>query len=274
MLSGSLSEIRTIVFDLDDTLYDKCEWQLPAIERAASQGKMDGQRALSLAMQYLKERGCADAGLFNHVLLGLGQSDSALNIKAFIDRVKSHRVEPGSLAMFPGVREALVELRQYYKLGIVSVGCREMQYNKITGLGLTSLVDDVSIEEDKPDQRRVPALQRVLLNSINNFTARSGQVLYVADNPFKDFITARNLGMLTVRILSGEYSEIEYPSLDHAADYDLSSVARLPELMKLQPPARIRSVSADQDEPAPVMTEVVPKIERLRGHQHSISVGN
>jgi len=268
-MSQSLAHIRAIVFDLEDILFDRADWLLPAVEHAAQLANHDGQRALGLATDYIKQRGSADAGLYNHILLGLGQSDSVLNIKAFIDRINSYRATPGSLNLLPGIKDALQELRKYYKIGIVSVGVHEIQRNKVAVLGLSELVNDVTIEEDKPGLRRVPVLHRALQASVSRLSERAGFTLFVADNPFKDFQAARRLGMMSVRVLTGEYSEVEYPSLDHTADYDISSVARVPELMKLQPEARTRVMSAEE-----VDGSVMSILDSIKDHKHSLSIGN
>lgn len=246
MNENGLSGIRAIVFDLDDTLYDKGEWLVPAIEHAANGGNLDGQVASVLATEYISIRGCADAGIFNHILLGMGQSDSVINIRAFLARMNEYHAEPGSLQLHPGALEALINLKGRCRLAVVAVGPSDLQRSKINALGLSELVDAVIVVADGPEKQSVPALARGLTTSMNRLTVRAGFTLFVADNPFRDFVTVRPLGVQTVRVLTGEYGAFDYPSVLHTADYDISSIARLPELLEQPPPRRLRGKDEEQ----------------------------
>jgi FMN phosphatase YigB (HAD superfamily) len=76
----------------------------------------------------------------------------------------------------------------------------------------------------KPDPR--PYRQALLALGANAASA-----VFVGDHPVKDFIRANQLGMHTVRVFTGEFSKQDYPSREHAAQFEISSVARLPELL-------------------------------------------
>lgn len=229
---------EAVVFDLDDTLFDKTLWLLPAIELAARKMDYDYVRAAELAHAYVAERGCADAGIYNYVLEGCGQSDSAINIRAFAAWVNQYEPEESSIPLFPGAIEALIEIQRHYKMAVIADGPALSQRAKIKGLGLeplfASLVysDEIEgIRSRKPD----PRPYRMALSELR---CRGDQAIFVGDNPMKDFIRARALGFHTVRVLTGEYAKMDYPSREHAADYQVSSVARLPQLLASPPAAR------------------------------------
>jgi FMN phosphatase YigB (HAD superfamily) len=92
------------------------------------------------------------------------------------------------------------------------------------------------IRSRRPD----PRPYRELLGQMGT---RASRTLFVGDNPVRDFIRAQQLGFVTVRVMTGEYATMDYPSSAHAADYDISSVARLPELLKAAPAPIRRSTT-------------------------------
>lgn len=234
-----LKDIEGIAFDLDDTLYNKADWLVPALEHAARIMGMDEHRVWELATGYVHAQGIADVNIFNHVLLGCGQSDSALNIRAFVAAANTYKPPSGSLHLWPGVEETLRNLATQYRLGIVADGLVEAQNAKIVALRLTHycnvfvLSDAIDgIKSRRPDPRPYREL-------VAQMGTRPSRTLFVGDNPVKDFIRARELGLQTVRVMTGEFASRDYPSSAHTADYDISSVARLPDLLASAPePAR------------------------------------
>lgn len=235
MGNNGLKEIEGIAFDLDDTLYNMADWLVPALEHAARIMGMDEHRVWELATSYVHDQGVADVNIYNHVLLGCGQSDSALNIRAFVAAANTYKPPTGTLRLLPGVEEALGRLGRRYRLGVIADGLVEAQNAKIVALRLTHycnvfvLSDSIDgIKSRRPDSRPY----RELLSQMGTRAART---LFVGDNPVKDFIRARQLGLLTVRVMTGEFANMEYPSGAHAADYAISSVARLPALLEDAP---------------------------------------
>jgi putative hydrolase of the HAD superfamily len=232
MGNNGLKEIEGIAFDLDDTLYNKADWLVPALEHAARIMGMDEHRVWELATSYVHEQGVADVNIYNHVLLGCGQSDSALNIRAFVAAANTYKPPSGTLRLWPGVEDALSTLATRYRIGIVADGLVEAQNAKIVALRLSHFCN-VFVLSDSIDgirsRRPDPRPYRELLSQMGTRAART---LFVGDNPVKDFIRARQLGMLTTRVMTGEFAAMHYPSSAHAADYAISSVARLPELLE------------------------------------------
>jgi putative hydrolase of the HAD superfamily len=85
--------------------------------------------------------------------------------------------------------------------------------------------DDLGPENWKPSHRPFQeALQRVGIQPVN--------AIYVADNPYKDFIGARSLGMGTVRIIrsGGLHAEVRLNS-EHEADHEISNLFDLVDLL-------------------------------------------
>ena len=233
-----LRTIQGIVFDLDDTLLSKSEWTAPALEFAATKLKLDAQRVWELATRYAAEHGGADAGIYNHVLLMCGQSDSAMNIRALVAWANQYTPSPGTLSLLPGVNQVLEKLGRRYRLAVIADGNVDCQKAKVTATGLDRLVASI-VYSDAIDgiRSRIPD-PRPFRAALTELGTRVTHTLFVGDNPVKDFFRPRQLGFVTVRVMCGEYAKVEYPSADHYADYEISSVARLPALLADAPEPR------------------------------------
>jgi putative hydrolase of the HAD superfamily len=233
-----LRTIQGIVFDLDDTLLSISEWTAPALEFAATKLRLDAQRVWELATRYVQEHGGADAGIYNHVLLMCGQSDSAMNIRALVAWANQFAPAPGTLNLLPGATQALELLGHRYRLAVIADGHVDCQKAKVRATGLERIVASIiysdeidGIRSRRPDPRPFRAV-------LAELGTRVTQTLFVGDNPIKDFLRPRQLGFITVRVMSGEYAAVEYPSTEHVADYEISSVARLPALLADAPEPR------------------------------------
>lgn len=238
-MGDALKAIEGIVLDLDETLLSCAEWTVPALEFGAAKLGLDSQRVWELATKYVQERQAADAGIYNHVLLMCGQSDTAMNIRALVAWANQYVPPPGSISLLPGAREALERLGRRYRLGIIADGPVQCQQAKIRTTSLDRLVVSIvysdaidGIHSRRPDPRPFRA-------ALNELGTRATHTLFVGDNPIRDFRRPRIMGFLTVRVLTGEYAKLDYPSPDHAADYEISSIARLPDLLADAPEPRI-----------------------------------
>jgi putative hydrolase of the HAD superfamily len=226
-----LKAAEGIVFDLEDTLLNKSEWTTQALEFAANKMGLDPHRVWELCTQYIQQHGFADAGVYNYILIECGQSDSAPNIRALSAWANQFTPAVGSLNLLSGIREALLTLSRRYRLAVIADGPVACQQAKIYATGLGSFISTViysdsidGIRSRRPDPR---PFQQVL----SELGIRAAHTIFVGDNPLRDFQRPRTMGFITVRVTTGEYASFEYPSAAHAADYQISSVARLPDLL-------------------------------------------
>jgi FMN phosphatase YigB (HAD superfamily) len=243
-MEQALHEIQGIIFELDSVLFDKADWVIPATEYAAAQMRIDPQRAVKLAHDYIAKHGGADPQIYNFILLGCGQFDTAMNIRAFTSLVNQFQPASRSIQLYPGVEEALLELRDQYKLGVVTDGTPDTQKRKVMALGLHELIPLlVYSDEIEGIKSRLPD-PRPLLKATGEMRLRPNQVMFVGHNPVKHFMRTGEMGFITVRVLSGEYGRQDYMSEDHRADFDLPSVARLVELLRT---GRVNPVYAEPE---------------------------
>ena len=100
------------------------------------------------------------------------------------------------IALYDGVAEMIRDLKSKgIKVGIITDGRPEGQRNKIKALGLDSLIDDIIITDELGGiQFRKPCdiAFRIMQN---RWRLPYEQIVYVGDNPNKDFQACRQLGM-------------------------------------------------------------------------------
>lgn len=226
-----LESLKGIIFLLDDVLLDRQDWLIPAINYAAVKLGMDSDRVAALSDVYINQHGLADSGIYNYILTGCGQSDSVMNIRAFSAWTNRYTPSGNSLYMMPGVLETLKLLNSNYELALLAEGAVEAQRAKVLALHGSSMFQHVffsdeidGIKSRLPDMRGLQALQK-------RMSSRVTETLFVASHPRKHFSEPSKLGYLTVRCMSGEYARLDYMQGIPEADFNLSSAARLLDLL-------------------------------------------
>ena len=117
------------------------------------------------------------------------------------------------IELYDGVRNLILNLKKKgIKVGIITDGRPEGQHNKIIALGLEDLVDDIIITDElggiqfrKPNDIAFRIMQ-------NRWRVPFEQLVYVGDNPNKDFQAPRQLGMRWIYLFkkNGIYSNKNY----------------------------------------------------------------
>src|SRR5262249_27135707 len=122
---------------------------------------------------------------------------------------------------------ALRYFSEKYPLGLLTDGYAQTQRNKVTALSIADYFQVIVYSDDdgracwKPSH--VP-YQKIMTQA----EAAGANCCYIADNPSKDFVTARALGWRTVRLVrkGGEYADIEAAE-GHEADHRITSLHQL-----------------------------------------------
>lgn len=199
---GQASRVEAVVFDLDDTLYDEKEYV------------RSGFRAVA---ELLPEIENAEKKLWDAFENRLPAIDTVLAQAGLKDRkavcLEAYRSHAPQISLRRGARELLIGLRQSgVKTGILTDGRPEGQRQKLKALGLYDLVDTVLITDELGgDQFRKPndIAFRVMQGRLK---IPFGKMVYVGDNPVKDFTAPRMLGMQYICFRNGEglYSREEF----------------------------------------------------------------
>jgi len=221
-----VSELHAVIFDLDDTLYPERDYVLSGLEAVAAWAEVN--------LGIPREEGLAELwrlfedGVRGHIFDGWLESRDLESNGWIRQMVQVYREHNPSIEPYSGVPELLQRLRSSYCLGLVSDGYVEVQRKKLASLKLTPLFhvlvfsDEWGEEAWKPDRRPFETV-------LERLGTKGLEAVYVADNPNKDFIGARQLSMWTVRIRrpEGLYSHVEPPSTEHAPDAEIETLDRL-----------------------------------------------
>jgi putative hydrolase of the HAD superfamily len=151
----------------------------------------------------------------------------------------------------PQTHALLTDLRQRHRLGLITDGRVDVQRRKIEALGVADLVDAaiVTAELGAGFSKPHPAAYRVALGRLG---VDAAEAVYVADNPVKDFIGARSVGMASVRLRrpNGIYADLEPASREHSPDLEITDLQHLPAAL-----ATLASANDTELDPIPLVKE-------------------
>jgi putative hydrolase of the HAD superfamily len=227
-----VSKWRAIVFDLDDTLYPERDYVLSGF-RAVAAWAEDHLR-IPAGQGFVELKNLFDEGVrgdtFNRWLVAhhFPMDDLVSQL------VRVYRDHEPVLKPFAAVPELLSSWRGTYQLGLLSDGYLAVQQRKLAALGLGPYFDAVVFSDEwgrdawKPSSRPFEmVLQRL---GVAGF-----QTVYVGDNPLKDFLGARQVGIWTVRVRhpQGLYAHLEPPSPNHAPEVEINDLSGLEKILGL-----------------------------------------
>lgn len=217
-----------VTFDLDDTLYLERDFVRSGIEAVdAFLGEQGYPSGFGGHARRAFERGVR-GNLFDVALGSMRIAADPGLVAALVSVYRSHRPR---IALPDDARWCLGELaRRGIPLALISDGPAATQRNKLRALGLASLFDPVVISDELPGRphKPDPAAYRTVMAA----TLPGASLVYVADNPAKDFVTARELGWLTIRVRRerGLHAAVDAEP-PHAAHHELRDLRGLPSLL-------------------------------------------
>ncbi|MEN2999474.1 MAG: HAD family hydrolase [Acidilobaceae archaeon] len=196
--------MRTIVFDLDNTLYD--EWLFlheAFIKISEYLGSRYGRGEVLQLLSSIYESHDRTFPIFDALLERLGAP------REEIEKVLELYYGSGeNLRPYEDAEEVLRALSRRHELLLLTEGKPELQRRKLRSLGLEEFFSEVVIIDEKFGRVHRKPSPLPFLYLLAGREARD--VAYVADNPFKDFLAPNRLGIFTVRVQRGIYAK--YPN--------------------------------------------------------------
>ncbi len=208
-----------LVFDLDDTLYDELSYVLSgfsAVSKFLKETKgLSAKTTFSTMKNLLETEGRGH--IFDNLLKKYGIYTKTL-LKQCI-HIYRHHIPKIELD-----RDAVEMFKRYKKspIYLVTDGHKIVQDLKIKALKLDKkmkycyLTNRFGIKNQKPSPH-------CFLLICKKEKVLPEQVIYIADNPSKDFIGIKPLSFQTVRILRGRYKDITLDA-KHEADRTIKSL--------------------------------------------------
>lgn len=219
--------VRGVIFDLDDTLYPERQYVRSGYNEIATwlwniftneselMAKAGFENADAISEKlwnlFLNNEPAIDKlvtlifdniyGACSEEFLIAGMNYDKLRQKA----LSVYRSQMPDISLYDGVKELICDLRaKGIRVGIITDGRPEGQGNKIDALQLNDIVDDIIITDSLGgSQFRKPCdiSYRIMQN---RWKLSYEQMVYVGDNPTKDFIAPIQLGMQSVYVNNPE----------------------------------------------------------------------
>lgn len=197
------SQIRGVIFDLDDTLYSEKEYVRSGF-KAVSDYLGGGYE--DKLWRYFEEGKVAITELLKEIGR-LDQDQKCLRI------YRSHKPD---IHLYDGVVELLEELRtKGIKIGIITDGRPEGQRNKIQALGLKEIVDDIIITDELGGTQFRKPCDIAFRIMTTRWRLNPADVVYVGDNAEKDFQAPQQLGMRSVWFRNADGLYQSHANMNH-----------------------------------------------------------
>lgn len=218
-----------VVFDLDDTLYDEATYVEGGLLAASKYGESRFGWCSEQAFNDLKEILAIEGRgqVFDRWLALRGIRSKAI-VKEF---VKIYRHHAPVISLTPVSARVLTALEGNVPLYLVTDGHKVVQANKVAALHLENRFTKVLLTHRYGRSKAKPSTHCFeLIKAAERCTWQ--QMVYVGDNPAKDFVGLNRVGMPTVRLLSGRHrGDIASPG--HEALHRISSLDELIPLLEL-----------------------------------------
>lgn len=216
-------KIKAVVFDLDDTLYPEYNYVLSGFEAVGKE--VEKLYGLKNATAKMTELFNADKqNVFNRLLDGFGIVYGKTDI---LHLAEIYRMHFPNIALSQEVKDTLVKLKQSgFMAGIITDGRPEQQKLKIKALGLKNLIDKIIITDELGGVEYRKPCPKAFIEMSEKFNVSFEEMVYVGDNPSKDFVVKKFLPIKTVEFISnglycgGGYAENILPdkTLRHIGD--------------------------------------------------------
>jgi putative hydrolase of the HAD superfamily len=230
------NKIRQIIFDADDTLWENNIYYVNAtadfVQLACSIGYCADEVQSNfneLEIKVVKERGYGSKN-FVYILEQLYEIFGSYDGKSipkekFIQIINKFTKHPVSKpALFPGVIETLERLKSNYQIFVLTKGEYLEQETKIVNSGISEIVDDYFIPNEKNDS--------IYKNLLNEKGWNPEETCMVGNSPKSDINPALRNGMYAVYIPYSETWKLDFEPIETCGErfYEINNFVELQKL--------------------------------------------
>lgn len=197
--------IRTVIFDLDFTLYDMRQVLDVAMSNVINKLRLNtglnGKRINDSFEVNINRYGILNDYLFNIILTDLNL-DQDKYLKLCIESY--HEKFPSKLDLYPGAKPLLDYLsKSQYRLLLLTDGNYKTQQKKVRALKIKHYFDQIiytsCLNSSKPE---------AFFELKNMLNLEPRECIMIGDHPEKDILGAKRIGIQTVRIKKGEFESL------------------------------------------------------------------
>lgn len=210
-----------IVFDLDDTLYDEITFVKSGFFEVANylerEFSLPQKQTFNFMIQRLNE---GRGKIFDDTLLNFG-----LFSKKGVERCLSVYRKHQPYIQLDVEADNCLKRFSKYPIYIVTDGNKLVQKNKLVALGLNDRVKFSYITHRYGIRNAKPS-PFCFQHICHRENVEPNQVVYIGDNPNKDFVGIKPLGFKTVRLLKGNFKDFRKTPM-FEADLEITSLREL-----------------------------------------------
>ncbi|MFH1785267.1 MAG: HAD hydrolase-like protein [Candidatus Micrarchaeota archaeon] len=213
--------LRFVLFDIDDTLFPSTEFSSLARKNALTSMigmglRYDYNTLNKKLMRIIKQKGSNYEGHFDELCKQLKIKNPEKYVAA---AVASYHDTKTSIQPFPQVPLLLLRLKeQGFKIYAATSGNSIKQWDKLIRLRLSLYFDGVFVTKKEKDKNFYKKI-------LSELRAKPEECLMIGDREDVDILPAKQVGIKTIRVLTGKYSEIPSKA-DFISNniHDLSSI--------------------------------------------------
>lgn len=216
---------------MDDTLYDEIDYYRSGfivVSRVVGSDFRLADETVFKALWEIFNSGNHKT-VFNAAAEKLGVVFDEKYIAKLVDVFRNHNPD---ITLPSESRIVLENLKERYKLGLITDGYLPAQELKVRSLGLEKYFDCILYTEKLGREywKPSPAGFEKLLAELD---IAANQCVYVGDNLKKDFLSPNQMGFRTVRIVRRRRIHFgKAPSAQAEANYEIDSIAKLPDFLR------------------------------------------
>jgi len=222
--------IKAIILDLDDTLITEKDYVVSGFKEVSKyvSNKVHKYEAIKIYEILLKLHSTNPNKVFNRMIDDLILS-SEIDVKELIDVYRSHKPV---ISLFEDALPVINKLKsQNYKLGIITDGHLVTQKKKIESLNINYLFDEIIMTDELGKEYWKPSVIPFELMS-KQLNVNYSEMIYIGDNPRKDFYVSTVYPITTVRInREGYYKDVEYYK-DVKENYTIDTLEEIFDIIK------------------------------------------
>lgn len=219
---------KVVVFDMDDTLYDEFDFVksgfLTVAKYLATTYGLNEQILYKWMWRDFLKNG--RGAIFDNLLKEFNLYKRTLVEKC----ISIYRLHEPKLKLPTESKKVLQELSRDYVLYLVTDGNKNVQQNKITALNLEKYMKKcyITYRYGRKHSKPSPYCFQLIAQKEN---VDPSQVVYIGDNPTKDFIGIKPLKFRTIRIMTGQHKNKVLAS-EYEAEVRINSILELPLALK------------------------------------------
>lgn len=224
--------ITTVVFDLDDTLYDEieyCKSGFAAVSEFLANSRASQSAGRIFTIFWDQFEAGNRSRTFNIALDMLGIQYDDEKIQELVDVYRNHIPK---IILPSDSREVLSELKMNYTLALLTDGFLPAQRLKVEALGIEKYFRIIIYTEQLGRECWKPSPEgfQKIIQDLNEEPTR---MVYVADNEKKDFIAPNQLGFSTIQLLRPNHIHRSVATQSGAAArHIIHQINELPGLIK------------------------------------------